>query len=146
MKLNKKNIPLYLALAIPVIMVIALAISIYLPSLWHKPKQNFVYETGDVSSYGYNEAWSYQVQNGRLTVVNNPEPQNSYYANTLKQPNIDLYEYNVTTGQVSSLTADQAESLQLDPSTTLPMVIPFNKAAAAAGDCSVYPAITPTGS
>lgn len=50
----KKNITLVLGLALPVLMIIFVAGSIYLPTLFAKaPQYDFVYESGDNSYSGY---------------------------------------------------------------------------------------------
>ena len=58
----KKNIPLIFAISIPVLMVIGIALSIYLPTLFVKPEYDFLYSIGGDYSYR-NE---YAVENGKL--------------------------------------------------------------------------------
>ena len=59
---NKKNIPLIVALAIPILMIVLTAGSIYLPSLFVKPTSDFIYLIGGNYCYGK----QYFVQGGRL--------------------------------------------------------------------------------
>ncbi|MEK7161699.1 MAG: hypothetical protein AAB729_03350, partial [Patescibacteria group bacterium] len=61
---NKKNIPLIIALCIPVLMVLVLAAVIYLPGLGKKPAHNFIYMTGD-NYYNYGQS-KYLVSDGYI--------------------------------------------------------------------------------
>jgi len=66
-KQEKNNkIALIIGLAIPIVMIIFVAISIYLPGFFIKPETDFLYATGNnVYCYGRNNR--YTIKNGTLT-------------------------------------------------------------------------------
>ncbi|MFA5991469.1 MAG: hypothetical protein WC794_04470 [Candidatus Doudnabacteria bacterium] len=113
--MNKKNIPLIIALCIPVLMIIVLAMAIYLPGLGKKPAHNFIYLTGD-DYYSYGQS-KYMVNNGYL--IENPSATTTpppYYKPVVSEPRIFLY--NVATNSAMEITFDQASKYRLDPSQT----------------------------
>ena len=66
MKQIKKNIPLVVGLAIPVLMILFVAGSIYIPRLFApEPKFNFVYSSGEDYYYGSLNNY-YSVKNGKI--------------------------------------------------------------------------------
>ncbi len=58
----KKNIPLIVGIAIPLVMIILVGASIYIPRLYVKPQTNFLYQTGG----DYYTSREYVVDNGTL--------------------------------------------------------------------------------
>jgi hypothetical protein len=64
MPIEKKNIPLIVALSLPLLMIILIAVTIYLPSLFVKPTTDFVFMLG--GNCCYNCPRLYAVRNGRL--------------------------------------------------------------------------------
>ncbi len=114
--MTKKNLPLIIALCVPVIMIIALALAIYLPGWSKKPAHNFIYVTGDsYYSYGANK---YVVSGGYLK--QNPAPATTtdpYYYGRANQE-VALYLYDVKTNTASELSFEQAAGYKLDPSQT----------------------------
>ena len=83
----KKNIPLILSLSIPILMIIFVAASIYLPGIFIKPKYDFIYITGD-SDYRQ----EYTVKNNKLVYY--PIRKPDYYTPSLKETKIFLYNVN----------------------------------------------------
>ncbi len=112
---NKKNIPLIIALCIPVLMIVVLALAIYLPGLGKKPAHNFIYLTGD-NYYSYDQS-KYSVANGYL--VENPSATTTpptYYKPVTSETRIFLYD--VGANSASEITFSQASKYRLDPSQT----------------------------
>ena len=110
--INKKNIPLYAALAVPVLMILIVAGMIYLPQLNQKPKYGFVYMSDNNSNYYY----GYQVQGDRLSYVASPND------NLTNQSNIPphFYLYDTARGEATELTLAQAQAYKLNPVQTSP--------------------------
>jgi len=118
--LNKKNIPLILALAIPIIMIVLVWAFIYFPGIGQKPTHNFIYMTGNnIYYYDYNHR-QYEVSGGHL--VENPVPtptvpnQPGYIKPDNSVPH--FYIYDVAKDTATELTFDQAKTYQLDSSNT----------------------------
>ena len=59
---NKRNVPLIVAFSIPVLMIVLTVISIYVPTLFIKPRIDFIYSTG--GNYCYKHRYS--VKNGKI--------------------------------------------------------------------------------
>ncbi len=116
--LNKKNLPLYIALAVPVLMIILVAIFIYVPGIGKKPQYNFLYSSNNNVYYGYGQQ-EYQVSNGHL--IHNPPPTTNppdYYK---PQPGeVHFYIYDVAKDQSSEITFEQAQGYNLDSSNPSP--------------------------
>lgn len=110
---KKKNASLIIGFSIPVLMILFVAASIYLPGLFLQPKYNFLYST-DGDYYG---STMYSVSNGRL--VQNPQPTPAY-PNYKPYPSPQLYVHNVTTNESTSVSFQEASSLKLDPTAQSP--------------------------
>lgn len=109
--INKKNLPLYIALAVPVLMIFLVAGFIYLPSLGKKPAHNFVYASGrGAYYYGYSQG-GYQVVNGRLIY----EPPAIPYNSSIND-DIHFYIYDVASNQSREVSVSDAQSYKLDSS------------------------------
>lgn len=103
----KKNIPLILGLSIPVLMILFVAGSIYLPGLFAQPEFDFLYATGD--DYRYNRYYS--VQNGNLirhevTYPARAEPR--------------LYLHDISKNESKEISFSEAQELTLNPDLKSP--------------------------
>ena len=115
--LNKKNIPLYIALAVPIVMIIIVAAFIYLPGIGKKPRYNFLYVSGDYASYNY--PGSYNVVNGRIAKIPTTNTNGTPYPVQMAVTP-QLYVYNVTTNVSREISYDAAVGYTLDPATQSP--------------------------
>lgn len=100
---SSKNIPLILGISIPILMVIFIAASIYLPGIFIKPKYNFLYE----SSNSYQK--EYTVQDQKLNKISN-----SY--NLSNNPSIQpakLYVYDLEDKKSTEISFDQGRKYKL---------------------------------
>ncbi len=114
--INKKNLPLYIALAVPVLMIILVAAFIYLPGIGQKPKYNFVYMSGNnVYDYSYNN-YGYSVQNGHAVYI--PQPVNNLTNPPQNQAQPQFYLYDTSKNEATSLTFEQVQTYNLDPTNT----------------------------
>ncbi|MFI5157629.1 MAG: hypothetical protein ACHQF4_02120 [Sphingobacteriales bacterium] len=96
------------ALAIPVIMIIAVALAVYLPRIWAKPGYDFIYST---NSY-YPE--QFLVVNGKLTEQNIPASSAQMpapYPATL--PQAQIYYHDTAANLDSSITIAEAQKFNL---------------------------------
>jgi len=113
----KPNITLWIALAIPVVMILLVAGAIYLPTLWSKPATNFVFTLGGDNYYGP----IYGVQGVRLAIVQNrPQPTPPIGSPSPVYAKPKLYLYNVKTDTAQELTLNDALLLLLSDSPTSP--------------------------
>ena len=109
----KPNISLIVGIAIPILMVIFVAVSIYVPGLFIKPTVNFLYVNGNNDSYSC--AWVYETHGGVVTRIEQP--------NSLKDPGYirsdceqELYVYDVEKNESLPITFEEAQRLRLDES------------------------------
>lgn len=120
--IDKKSIPLILALAIPVLMIVLVAGFIYFPGLGQKPKYNFLYMTGNNSYYYDYSRQEYQVSGGHLVYSPQPAPAVPNQPNYVKPDNAQprFYIYDVAKDVATEVTFQQAQSYQLDSSNSSP--------------------------
>lgn len=112
MNIIKKNITLILGMSIPVLMILFVIGSIYIPRLFIKPQFNFLYSQGGSNYYGQQQ---YSVQNGKLIKNENKQPSGVNY-NIPKKP--QLYIYNITKNSSQAVSFTQAQDLNLDSNIT----------------------------
>ena len=117
MKTNR-NISLIIGLAIPLLMIVLVAASIYLPSLFApSPKFNFLYVTGD----DYYQAQQYVVEKGKLIKreVKYPEPYATPY--TPYTPGVArLFVHDVVRNESREISFEDAQQLSLNANIKSP--------------------------
>lgn len=98
--------------SIPVLMILFVAASIYLPGIFQQPRYNFLYS----ADADYYDNRTYSVSNGRLII--NPQPFT--YPSNRPYQSPQLYVHNVTTNESTSVSFQEASGLTLDPSAQSP--------------------------
>ena len=117
----KKNAPLIFAIAVPIIMIAAVALSIYIPRLTTHPNVKFLY-TSSQNMYGYD--YQYAVSDGKLVAHDNcngnPSCISTLETSLKNDPNKveypQLYLYDATTDSSKTISQTEAMSLSLDSS------------------------------
>lgn len=112
METIKKNISLVLGISIPILMILFVAGSIYLPRLFApQPKFDFLYASGE--DYYYGSAQQYSVQNGR--VIKN-EIKLSEKGKDIPLPRVEpkFFVYDVMKNESREIFFDDAQKLNLD--------------------------------
>jgi len=115
MEIIKKNITLVLGISIPILMILFVAGSIYLPGLFIKPHFNFLYVSGD--DYYYNQQ-QYSVQNGKLVKSEIKQPENQNY--NPPRGESKLYVYDVAKNESKEISFLETQNLNLDSSVKSP--------------------------
>jgi len=105
--ITKEKLPFIVGIGLPLLLILYVAITAYLPSLFVKPKYNFIYSND--SYYGY----SINVLDGRINI----EPSR-YDNRTFRQPTLFLYD--VIDDKSTQISLAQAQSYTLDPSNKSP--------------------------
>ncbi|MDO8657633.1 MAG: hypothetical protein Q7K55_02755 [Candidatus Levybacteria bacterium] len=111
--INRKNLSLIIGFSIPIMMILFVAISIYIPKIFFNPKYNFLYSTDE----GYSTNQIYSVRNGRL--FENPKPTPAYSDPRLYS-NPQLYVHNVAANKSVPVTFEEAASFTLDSNVESP--------------------------
>ena len=126
MEFIKKNKTLVLGLSIPVIMVILVALSIYLPSLFVKPQYDFVYTTDGY----YNSDGRYSVEDGMIV-----RRVDTYfdYSNNSSPEFAKLYLYDVSSDTSEEIQFSDAQHMQLDSSPKSPDGLVINSGGSSGG-------------
>ena len=114
MKENRKNIPLIVALSIPIFMIALIAISIYLPALFVSPKFDFIYSTDD----GYCHYRKYSVKEGKIIENEKGALKDNDVCKNDHEPG--LYYYDVTRKISREMTFEEAQQLTLDNASQSP--------------------------
>ncbi len=123
----RKNISLIVGLAIPLLMIVLVALSIYLPNLFAPaPRCNFLYVTGE---NGYQGA-QYTVEHGTLTKHDVKYPEHSTPAV------VRLFVHDVSSNESREVSVEAAQQLRLDPSLKSPDVY---EVAYGNGDSGFFP-------
>jgi len=108
---SKKNISLIIGIAIPIFMIVLIAVSIYLPSLFAPaPQFNFLYVTED--SYGQNRQFG--VENGVLVKYEVKYPE--HYT----PKDAGLFICNVLKNTDQEVSFEEAKKLKLDARSKSP--------------------------
>lgn len=125
---KQSNFPLYIAIAIPIIMMVLVGATIYLPSLFAaQPQYDFLYTVND-QRYTYPVSgtapyYVYEVQNGRLTrqqVTSPNNPKNVTDVPVVPDRGQKLYVYDVKKNASTSISFEEAQKLKLDSDATAP--------------------------
>jgi len=102
----KKNFPLIAGIAIPILMIILVTLSIYLPLLFSpQPRYDFLYVSGDDYSEQYRH---YGVENGTLIKYETDKNHDN------SRRDIRFFIYNVTAKNSTEVSFDHARQLRLD--------------------------------
>ena len=102
----KKNSSLIVGIAIPVFMIVLIAVSIYLPFLFAPaPQFDFLYVSGD--AYAPNR--QYGVENGVLVKYEAPSLEQRYTPKDAR-----LFIHNVLKNTDQEVSFEEAQKLQLD--------------------------------
>ncbi len=120
-KMQKKNLPLIIGVTIPIVMIILIAASLYIPGLFAHPKYNFIYNNGVGDPY-YCEFTQYFVQGGVLQKRPVPQSQQTEYNQPyckLVDP-VKIFLHDVQKNQSSEITFEQAQKYQLSTSSKSP--------------------------
>src|SRR3989338_8431803 len=108
--LNKKRLPLIIALAIPALMIIAVALSIYIPALTSEPQYDFIYSTGD---YYYG---NYFVKDGKVLKQDLPKTQEPYH----RSSETKLFYHDTSENRSHELSFEETQGYSLDSNQISP--------------------------
>jgi hypothetical protein len=114
MNFIKQNISLIIGISIPILMIVLVTASIYLPGIFVQPQTNFLY---------YSKSWKiansidYQVKNGKI-VETISYSDNSKDTNAAFKPTIFLHD--VVENKSKEISYQDAHKLNLDTSNESP--------------------------
>jgi hypothetical protein len=131
----KKNIPLIIAIALPIVLIVLISLAIFVPPLLIKPQHNFIYSIDQSTGYyGYSELkYEYVIKNDQIVLQDNPSagkqetppselpPISSSIEN--RTPVVTaptLYVYDVQNNSSREITFDEAKNYALTPGPSSP--------------------------
>ncbi len=114
----KKNIPLIIGIALPIIFIVVISAVIFLPSLFVAPAHNFLYSTDETVYYNSETRYknTYQVIDGRIILVPASLTPNAI----IKGDMPPLYLYDVKAGASHEITFADTQRYALDPGPSSP--------------------------
>ncbi len=112
----KKNLPLIIGIALPLVFVLIISLVIFLPSLSVKPQYNFIYTTNDY--YSYNQAYknTFAIENNHIVLQPVSIRAGETYVGTMPT----LYLYDVKANNSHQISFDEAKNLTLDAGPSSP--------------------------
>ncbi|MDA1061153.1 MAG: hypothetical protein O3B47_05170 [bacterium] len=115
---SKENIPLIIGIALPILMIVFVAASIYLPRLFAEPPQyDFLYSSGD----NYRLDYDYEVVDGRLMKIYNHTDRSAIDLDLLEdEREIRFYVHDVEDDESRKISFEEAGDLILDDSEKSP--------------------------
>lgn len=117
---TKKNLPLLAALAIPLLMILGVAVAVYLPGLGKKPAYNFLYLSGTGVTYPGYANFYFSVENSRLVKQAAPPDASLplYYKNQVRDERLFVYDVKSDTSKEVSFV--EAKEYVLDSANQSP--------------------------
>jgi len=112
--MKKENIPLLLGLLIPVVLILFVGVSIYVPTLLTQPKYNFIYAAGG----DYYLLDSFAVQNNKVIKRDINYPPNYSTQRLPVEPR--LFLCNVRANTSIEISFEEAQKLRLSSDLTSP--------------------------
>jgi hypothetical protein len=122
----QKNLPVIIAFVLPLILILGVVLSAYVPALFLKTDYNFVYASCADNTYDYdcynNIAKRFSIKNGQLVLNTLTPKENTSF--TTEDLNNDfparIYLHNTKDNESREITIEEAQSLQLNGLSTSP--------------------------
>jgi hypothetical protein len=113
----KKNSTLIIGIAIPIVMIILVAASIYVPMLFAHPKYSFLYVSGDE----YNSEYIYRIHNGALVKEKreNEKGDNLSYGRSYNGEQ-KLFYHDIEKNESREISFEEAKNLNLNTNVKSP--------------------------
>lgn len=120
MEIIKKNTTFVIGISIPILMILFVAGSIYIPSFFVKPDYDFVYMISDNYDY-YNDHKEYSIENGKLFKRELSEAE-EIEKKDFNPSRIEskLYLYDIRKNESIEISLEKAQNLNLDSNTRSP--------------------------
>ncbi len=109
--MKNQYLPLIVGVSLPLILILAISIVIFTPSLLVNPKHNFIYTTSSAYyPYNYEYRNTYKVENDRLVLEAVPPRENITQTKDLPT----LYVYDVRSDSAHQITFEEAQDYSID--------------------------------
>lgn len=104
----KQKLPIIIGVGLPLVLILWILVFVYiLPSIFVKPKYNFIYVTGYENQY-------IRVINRKIQI--DPCPYNYYESCSSYLHNVNFYLYDVKNNESTPLSLEEVEEYKLDSS------------------------------
>lgn len=108
----KEKLPLIIGIGLPILLILFVTVSVYVPSLLVKPKYDFIYSTGQTYDYNLN------VVNGKIT--QSPRYTQPYSGGYKTQVEPTYFIYDVNADKKRPISYTQTQAYNLDSSDKSP--------------------------
>jgi hypothetical protein len=114
----KKNLPLIIGIALPLIFIALVSFAIFIPQLGVKPKHNFVYTTSE-RYYAYDRVYqnTYTVRDNKIVLSALAVPVATKTPEQIAPP---LYLYDVTSQTSHQISFEEAKKYTVDQGPSSP--------------------------
>lgn len=113
--MKKENLPIIIAIALPILFIIIASALIFVPSILVDPQHNFIY-TSDTTYSKYENI--YTVVDGKISIKQNPYIDEYSKVSIYDVPKI--YLYNVEDDTSKEISLEEAQKFDLDPGPSSP--------------------------
>jgi hypothetical protein len=114
--MNNKNLPIIVAIALPIVFLAVILLVVFLPTFSIKPTYNFIYSADGYVSYGYKN--KYDIKDGNLVL--SPIPLNSYDKVENRKEAPDLFVYDVKNSSSKKISFEEAKKMTFDAGPSSP--------------------------
>jgi hypothetical protein len=117
----KKNLPILVGIALPIIMVLIIAALTVIPTFKIQPEHDFIFATGTNDYYNSYYKFEYEIKEGKIQKVSSSYvyPNNYTKPNDLKEMDSpDLYLYEVKTERLRKISFEEAQQYVIDQGPT----------------------------
>lgn len=118
MSFIQKNFPLVVGIALPLLIVLALVIAVFIPSALADPEYDFLFTN---EGYNYNRVYrsTYEVSDSRIA-LKSVTLHLGEYDNRVIEEKPTIFRYSADTETVHEISFAEAETLSLDPGPSSP--------------------------
>ena len=116
-----KNLPLVVGISLPIVFIVVISFSVFVPSLFVRPQYSFIYTNNNDPYYGYgqNYRYNYVVNQGSISTESFPAVINKV-EQVYKADFPVLYQYDIKTNTSHKITFEDAKKYTLDPGPSSP--------------------------
>lgn len=116
--MNRRNLPLIIGIALPLVFIAIISVVLFGPSLFINPQHDFLY-TGETNYYGSQQYRNtYAVENGRISLF--PQELGPNVKPEIQKDMPTLYLYDIESNSSHVIDYEDAKRLHLDPGPSSP--------------------------
>lgn len=115
--MKKEHLPLIIGISLPILMILFVLGSVYVPGWLSQPQTDFIYSVGDGYNSGYKK---YTVQNGKIILEPIPATSDPYQKEMYENTSARIYYYDTEKDSSRLLSFEEAQAFTLNTETRSP--------------------------